>query len=55
MGELVEEVKDTQTKTDEYISDDPVILDAFADIKNAIMAKRTDIVRQILSAAQSCK
>ena len=43
------------TKTDGYVSEDPVILDAFSDMKNAILAKRTDIVRQILSAAQSCK
>lgn len=42
-------------KSGGYVSEDPVILDAFSDMKNAILAKRTDIVRQILSAAQSCK
>lgn len=36
-------------------SSDPVITDAFASIKAAILSKRTDIVRQILCAAESSK
>uniref|UniRef100_A0A7M5UUI9 Uncharacterized protein n=2 Tax=Clytia hemisphaerica TaxID=252671 RepID=A0A7M5UUI9_9CNID len=49
-----EEAKSNDVNTG-YISDDPVILEAFNDIKAAILAKRTDIVRQILSAAQSLR
>ena len=41
--------------TSDYVSEDPIILEAFTDIKAAILARRTDIVRQILSAAQACK
>ena len=41
--------------TSDYVSEDPIILEAFTDVKAAILAKRTDIVRQILSAAQACK
>lgn len=44
-----EELNDT-----DYVSEDPVILEAFTDVKAAILANRTDIVRQILSAAQAC-
>ena len=47
-----EEEKDN---SDEYVCSDPVILDAFSDTKTAVLTKRTDIVRQILSAAQQCK
>ncbi len=35
--------------------DDPTVEDGFADMKAAILTGRTDIVRIILSAAQSCK
>ena len=35
--------------------EDPAVEDGFADLKAAIMTGRTDIVRIILSAAQSCK
>ena len=34
---------------------DPAIEDGFADLKAAIMTGRTDILRVILSAAQTCK
>lgn len=55
MTEKTEEKIEAAEEQEEYICDDPVILDAFSDLKTAILAKRTDIVRQILSAAQSCK
>ena len=45
---------DETNKSENYVCDDPVILDAFSDVKAAILSQRTDIVRQILSAAQSC-
>ena len=34
---------------------DPVVLESFNDIKAAIISNRTDIVRHILSTAQSRK
>ena len=45
----------TNGATSDYVSEDPIILEAFTDVKAAILARRTDIVRQILSAAQACK
>ena len=35
--------------------EDPAIEEGFADMKAAIMTGRTDILRILLSAAQSCK
>ena len=35
--------------------EDPAVEEGFADMKAAIMTGRTDILRILLSAAQSCK
>ena len=40
---------------EEFAIDDHVVLEGFDDIKSAILTGRTDIVRRILSVAQSCK
>ena len=45
---------DTPSK-EPFVSDDSIVLDAFADVKGAILSRRTDIVREMLSAAQSSK
>ena len=41
--------------TEPFVSDDSIVLDAYADVKGAILSRRTDIVREMLSAAQSSK
>ena len=53
-------IKQDETPTDTpstepFVSDDSIVLDAFADVKGAILSRRTDIVREMLSTAQSSK
>ena len=51
-----EKEKNEDNSVEEYdTSSDPVITDAFASMKSAILSKRTDIVRQIICAAESSK